>query len=190
ATPFAEDLKVDTPVSIYAATKKTNELLAYTYSHLFDINTIGLRFFTVYGPYGRPDMAYFSFTKSILSEEAIKVFNGGNLSRDFTYIEDIIEGISQICNKLLKSSLIDVKSYEIYNIGNSRPVKLMDFIYTLEKALDKRALIEFVPMQAGDVHTTYADVSKLKAAFGYAPSTTLEQGITKFVKWYKEYYVE
>jgi UDP-glucuronate 4-epimerase len=185
-TPFTEDMVVDKPISLYAATKKTNELLAYTYSHLFNINTIGLRFFTVYGPFGRPDMAYFSFTNSILSGEDIEVFNGGNLTRDFTYIDDIVEGIVAIINKM--NSENEFNKYEIFNIGNSNPIKLMDFISTLEKSLNKKANLKFKSMQLGDVHDTYASVEKLKQKANYIPSTLLSVGLNKFVTWYKIYY--
>lgn len=188
AIPFTEDMIVDTPISLYAASKKTNELMAYTYSHLFDINTIGLRFFTVYGPYGRPDMAYFSFTNSILSSEEIEVFNGGDLSRDFTYIDDIVEGIVAIIKKMNSDNEFD--KYEIFNIGNANPIKLMEFISTLENALNKKANLKFKPMQLGDVHNTFASVEKLKQKTNYTPSTPLSVGLQKFVNWYKKYYNE
>ncbi len=186
STPFTEDMIVDSPISFYAATKKTNELMAYTYSHLFGINTIGLRFFTVYGPYGRPDMAYFSFTNSILSGKEIEVFNGGNLSRDFTYIDDIVKGINAIIEKMNSENTFD--KYEIFNIGNSNPIKLMDFITTLEKSLNTKANLNLKPMQLGDVHDTFASVEKLKQKTNYEPSTTLNEGLQKFVEWYKKYY--
>jgi UDP-glucuronate 4-epimerase len=185
-TPFTEDMIVDKPISLYAATKKANELIAHTYSHLYDINTVGLRFFTVYGPYGRPDMAYFSFANSILSGKEIEVFNEGNLSRDFTYIDDIVNGIMTIVNKLDSENTFE--KYEIFNIGNSNPVKLMDFISTLEIALNKKANLKFKPMQLGDVHNTFASVEKLKLKTNYSPSTTLTEGIQKFVEWYKTYF--
>lgn len=185
-TPFTEDMNVDYPVSLYAATKKTNELMAYTYSHLFGINTIGLRFFTVYGPFGRPDMAYFSFTNSILNGKEIDVFNEGNLSRDFTYIDDIVKGITSIIEKMNSENTFD--KYEIFNIGNSKPVKLMDFIHLLENSLNIKAILKLKPMQLGDVHDTFASVEKLKQKTDYEPSTTLKEGLQKFVEWYKEYY--
>jgi UDP-glucuronate 4-epimerase len=188
ATPFTEDMIVDTPISLYAATKKTNELMAYTYSHLFEINTIGLRFFTVYGPYGRPDMAYFSFTNSILRGEEIEVFNGGDLSRDFTYIDDIVEGIVTIIEKMNSENKFE--KYEIFNIGNANPIKLMDFISILEMSLNKKANLKLKPMQLGDVHDTYASVEKLKQKTNYTPSTPLSVGLQKFVSWYKQYYNE
>jgi UDP-glucuronate 4-epimerase len=186
--PFTEDMSVESPISLYAATKKTNELMAYTYSHLFEINTIGLRFFTVYGPYGRPDMAYFSFTKAILSGQEIDVFNGGNLSRDFTYIDDIVDCIMTIIEKMSSDNTFN--KYEIFNIGNSNPVKLMDFITTLEKSLSKTANLKFKPMQLGDVHDTYASVEKLKQKTNYIPTITLSEGLQKFVNWYKKYYYD
>jgi UDP-glucuronate 4-epimerase len=185
-TPFTEDMIVDKPISLYAATKKANELMAHTYSHLYGINTVGLRFFTVYGPYGRPDMAYFSFANSIMSGKEIEVFNEGNLSRDFTYIDDIVNGIMTIIDKL--NSENSFEKYEIFNIGNSNPIKLMDFISTLETALNRKANLKFKPMQLGDVHDTYASVEKLKQKTNYSPSTTLAEGIQKFVVWYKSYF--
>ena len=158
--------------------------MAHTYSHLYSIPTTGLRFFTVYGPWGRPDMAYFSFTKAILENKPIKIFNHGDLYRDFTYIDDIVEGIVKVLHKTP-----DCKPpYAVYNIGNSSPVKLMDFIETIEKALDKEAVKEFHDMQPGDVYKTYADVSELEKNFGYAPNTPLAKGIGEFVHWYKSYF--
>ena len=182
--PLSTTDSVDNPISLYAATKKSNELMAHTYSHLYSIPTSGLRFFTVYGPWGRPDMAYFSFTKSILEKKPIKIFNHGDLYRDFTYIDDIVEGIVKILNKKPDNK----PPYTVYNIGNSSPVKLMDFIETIEKALGKKAVKEFHGMQPGDVYKTYADVSELEKNFGYAPNTPLEKGIGKFVNWYKSYF--
>ena len=183
--PFSTDDNVDNPISLYAATKKSNELMAHTYSHLFGIKTIGLRFFTVYGPWGRPDMAMFLFTDAILNDRPIKIFNNGNLSRDFTYIDDIIQGVlaSLLGEDNNKESL-----YEVYNIGNSKPVKLLDFITEIEKSTDKIAEKEYLPMQAGDVEKTWADVSPLKDNFGYSPNTDIAVGVSNFVKWYKEYY--
>ncbi|MEN6460267.1 MAG: NAD-dependent epimerase [Syntrophomonas sp.] len=185
--PFSVDDRVDEPVSLYAATKKSNELMAYTYSHLYGIPATGLRFFTVYGPHGRPDMAYYSFTKAILEGKPIKVFNNGDLYRDFTYIDDIISGI---INVLPNPSQKDENgaAHKIYNIGNNKPVKLMDFIQTLEQCLGKEALKEFYPMQAGDVYQTYADVTDLMRDFDFKPDTSISEGLAKFVKWYKEYY--
>jgi UDP-glucuronate 4-epimerase len=180
--PFKETDNVDNPISLYAATKKSNELMAHTYSHLYYIPTTGLRFFTVYGPWGRPDMAYFSFAEKIMSNEIIKVYNHGNLSRDFTYIDDIINGIFLIISKeKSKESL-----YDIYNLGNSGPINLLEFIRTLEKALGLVAIKEFVQMQLGDVSTTYADVSKL-SELGYQPKVSLGEGIDKFVEWFENY---
>lgn len=175
---------VDNPISLYAATKKSNELMAYTYSHLYGIPTTGLRFFTVYGPWGRPDMAYFSFTRNILAGQTIKVFNHGDLYRDFTYIDDIVEGIVKILHKAPD----DEPPYKVYNIGNSSPVKLMDFIETIERALGQEAKKEYYDMQPGDVYKTYADVSDLEKNFGYTPDTPLEKGIGEFVKWYNSFY--
>jgi UDP-glucuronate 4-epimerase len=182
--PLSVDDRVDNPISLYAATKKSNELMAHTYSHLFGIPTTGLRFFTVYGPWGRPDMAYFSFTKDILSGTPIKVFNQGDLYRDFTYIDDIVEGIVKILNGAPTST----PPYKVHNIGNSSPVKLMDFIETIERALGQEAKKEFYPMQPGDVYKTFADVSELEKDFGYSPDTSLKKGIGEFVKWYSSFY--
>jgi len=181
--PFSTSETVDKPISFYAATKKANELMAYTYSHLFDIQTIGLRFFTVYGPWGRPDMAMFLFTDAILNNKPIKVFNEGNLSRDFTYIDDIIQGVLL----LLENETIKEK-YQLYNIGNSKPVKLLDFIEEIEKATNLKAIKEMMPMQPGDVNATWANVDDLKEKFGYAPKVSISQGVKKFVAWYKSYY--
>ncbi len=182
--PLSTSDSVDNPVSLYAATKKSNELMAHTYSHLFGIPTTGLRFFTVYGPWGRPDMAYFSFTKDILAGKAIKVFNHGDLYRDFTYIDDIVDGIVKILNGIPKQQ----PPYKVYNIGNASPVKLMDFIETIEKALEKEAKKEYHDMQPGDVYKTFADVSDLQKNFNYSPDTPLEKGIGEFVKWYNSFY--
>jgi UDP-glucuronate 4-epimerase len=181
--PFSVSDKTDSPVSLYAATKKSNELMAYTYSHLYNIETIGLRFFTVYGPWGRPDMAYFSFTNSILNDNPISVYNNGQLSRDFTYIDDIIAGIIAIC--LSKTKFIE--SARVYNIGNNNPVSLINFIETLETALNKKANKIMLPMQAGDVEKTFADISNISQDYGYWPKTDFETGINKFVEWYKKY---
>ena len=190
--PFSVDDKVDTPVSLYAATKKSDELLAYTYSHLFDIACTGLRFFTVYGEAGRPDMAYYSFTNKLLNNEEIKIFNYGKCKRDFTYIDDIVEGLVRIIEKGPK------EKYNLYNIGNNHPENLMNFVYTLADCLKNNGLLDsnfnidehlkLVPMQAGDVETTYADTTNLEKDYGFKPSTPLKDGLDKFVKWYKEYY--
>ncbi len=181
--PFKESDKVDQPVSLYAATKKAGELFAHTYSHLYNLKTTGLRFFTVYGPWGRPDMALFKFVKAMLNDQPIDVYNYGNMRRDFTYIDDIIEGVY----KIIVSSKDRKEVYKIYNIGNSKPVNLMDFIKAIEKALGKEAKKNFLPMQPGDVPSTYADVSELIKDFNYKPSTSVEEGVKKFVDWYKKY---
>lgn len=196
--PFSTNHNVDHPVSLYAATKKSNELMAHTYSHLYGIPTTGLRFFTVYGPYGRPDMAYFSFTKDILAGKPIKVFNHGKMERDFTYIDDIVEGIVKLidkaptANKEWDESKDDLSTsfapYKIYNIGNNNPVQLMRFINALESALGKEAEKIYMDMQPGDVLRTYADVSDLERDINFKPSTSIEDGLKKFVEWYEEYY--
>ncbi|AXG73166.1 NAD-dependent epimerase [Flavobacterium arcticum] len=183
--PFSTDDNVDNPISLYAATKKSNELMAHTYSHLFGIKTIGLRFFTVYGPWGRPDMAMFLFTDAVFNDKPIKVFNEGNLSRDFTYIDDIVEGVVAT---LLQENNEDSLLYELYNIGNSQPVKLMDFISEIEKATGKIVAKNYLPMQPGDVEKTWADTSELEKTFGYKPSTSIEVGVKEFVNWYRSYY--
>ena len=181
--PFSELSIVDKPVSLYAATKKTNELMAYTYSNLFKIETIGLRFFTVYGPWGRPDMAMFLFTDAIVNNKPIKVFNNGNLSRDFTYIEDIVKGVT---STLLNDS-IDKSLYKLYNIGNSSPVKLMDFINLIEMNLGVKAKKQMLPMQDGDVIQTWADISEFKSNYKYDPTTSAKDGVKAFINWYKSY---
>ena len=181
--PFKVDQRVDHPISLYAATKKANELMAHTYSHLYAINTTGLRFFTVYGPWGRPDMAYYLFTKAILKGEPIKVFNQGEMRRDFTYIDDIVEGVQRI----IEQPIGNRDAYKIYNIGNHKTETLMDFISTLEQHLGKIAVKEYLPMQPGDVSQTYADVSALQQDYGYAPNTSIEEGLKRFAKWYLEY---
>lgn len=185
--PFSTEDKVDNPVSLYAATKKSNELMAHCYSKLYGIPTTGLRFFTVYGPYGRPDMAYFSFTQKIIAGEPIKIFNNGDMYRDFTYVDDIVKGIENMLNNPPKEDENGVR-YKIYNIGNNQPEKLMHFVETLEKCLGKEAKKEFYPMQPGDVYQTYADVTDLIADFDFKPSTSIEEGLEKFVAWYKSYY--
>ncbi len=185
--PFSTEDKTDNPVSLYAATKKSNELLAYSYCHLYGIPATGLRFFTVYGPYGRPDMAYFSFTEKILAGRTIKVFNQGDMYRDFTYIDDIVEALQRIlCNPPRPNEQGD--KYKLYNIGNNSPEKLMHFIEILEKALGRKARIEFLPMQPGDVYQTYADVSALMEDFDFKPETPLSVGLERFVQWYRTYY--
>jgi UDP-glucuronate 4-epimerase len=191
--PFSTDDKVDNPVSLYAATKKSNELMAHCYSKLYGIASTGLRFFTVYGPMGRPDMAYFSFTQKILKGEAIKIFNNGDMYRDFTYIDDIVRGIENMLCTPPKENEDGVR-YKIYNIGNNKPEKLMDYINCLEKALSKAygkeivAKKEFLPMQPGDVPRTYADVSDLVNDFDFKPDTPVQEGLDKFAKWYREFY--
>ncbi len=182
--PFSEDDNVDHPISLYAATKKSNELMAYTYSHLYGIQTIGLRFFTVYGPWGRPDMAYYKFTKAILKGKPIEVYNHGNLKRDFTYIDDIIDGIMKII--ITKKQQ---RNYELYNIGNSNTLSLMTFIETLEKLLNKKAKKNFVEMQAGDVKETFADIARINREYGFKPVTEIDQGLKTFIDWYRSYYV-
>ena len=187
-TPFSENDTVNMPASLYAATKRSNELMAYTYSHLYRIPTTGLRFFTVYGPWGRPDMAPVIFTKSIIEEKPINVFNNGNMKRDFTFIDDVVEGIIRIMRKIPKENEKDPTPAAIYNIGNGTPVELMDFIHILEDALDKKAIIHYAPMQAGDVIATWADCSALERETNFRPHTALSAGINKFIGWYKEYY--
>ena len=186
-TPFSTTDDISKPISLYAATKKTNELMAYTYSHLYDIPATGLRFFTVYGPYGRPDMAYFSFTEKIMKGETIKVFNNGDMCRDFTYVDDIVQGIVNLLEHPPKADAAGDR-HKVYNIGNNKPEKLMHFIEVLEKCLDREAKKEFLPMQPGDVYQTYADVDGLIADFGFKPETSIEEGLRKFVEWYKGYY--
>ena len=181
--PFNESDNVDKPISLYAATKKSNELMAHTYSHLYGIETIGLRFFTVYGPWGRPDMAMFLFTDAIIKNNPIKVFNNGDLSRDFTYIDDIISGV---LNTLLEDSN-DRSLYKLYNIGNSTPVQLMDFIKSIENNLGLVAKKQMLPMQAGDVHQTWADVSSLQKDYKYKPNTSVDKGVEAFIDWYIAY---
>jgi UDP-glucuronate 4-epimerase len=196
--PFKTSDHTDHPVSLYAATKKSNELMAHTYSHLYGISCIALRFFTVYGEWGRPDMAPMLFADAILNDREIKVFNHGNMSRDFTYVDDIVDGIIKVIdNPAIPSKDFnpenpkpDISSapYRIYNIGNNSPVQLLDFIETLEKAIGIEAKKNFLPMQAGDVVSTYADVSDLIKDFDYKPDTKLPDGIKEFVKWYKDFY--
>lgn len=191
--PYSESDRVDTPVSLYAATKRSDELMAYAYSKLFSIPTTGVRFFTVYGPWGRPDMAPLLFMNAILEGKAIKVFNHGNLYRDFTYIDDIIKGLAVIIDnapyteETKPSSLSSYVPHKIYNIGNSRPVPLMDFIAAIENATDKKAIVNMVEMQPGDVYQTYADTSALENDFGYKPRTPIQEGIDKLYEWLHEY---
>ena len=200
--PFSEDDKVDNPVSLYAATKKSNELLAHSYSKLYNIPSTGLRFFTVYGPAGRPDMAYFGFTNKLLKGETIKIFNYGNCKRDFTYVEDIVEGVQRVMHKAPEkhngADGLPLPPYKVYNIGNSNPENLLDFVQILQEELtaagvlpkdyDFEAHKELVPMQPGDVPVTFADTSALERDFGFRPSTTLRQGLRAFARWYKEFY--
>ena len=200
--PYSTDDKVDEPVSLYAATKKSNELLAHAYSKLYNIPSTGLRFFTVYGPAGRPDMAYFSFTDKLLHGEKIKIFNYGNCKRDFTYIDDIVEGVIRVMNKPPSKAVDDdglhLAPYAIYNIGNNEPVNLLDFVDILQQELIKAGVLsvdydfeahkELVPMQPGDVAVTYADTSALEHDFGFKPNTSLRDGLRKFAEWYKKFY--
>jgi UDP-glucuronate 4-epimerase len=196
--PFSVHQNVDHPVSLYAATKKSNELLAHCYSHLYRIPCSGLRFFTVYGPWGRPDMALFLFTRAILAGEPIKVFADGQMMRDFTYIDDVVEGIVRLAEKPAQSDAAwdsnhpdpgtSSAPYRVYNIGNHQPVQLLHLIEVLETCLGRKAQKEFLPLQPGDVPATYADVEDLSAATGYAPSTPIEVGVERFVRWYRDYY--
>ncbi|BDW93821.1 NAD-dependent epimerase [Muricauda ruestringensis] len=186
--PFKTTDNVDHPVSLYAATKKSNELMAHTYSHLYDIPTTGLRFFTVYGPWGRPDMAMFLFTDAILKGKPIKVFNHGNMERDFTYIDDIVTGIVHIIEGDLEKRLKFGEKYKVYNIGNNQSVKLTDFIKAIEEELGTTAQKELLPMQDGDVPKTWADVKDLMNDFNYRPNTSIKKGVASFVSWYKNFY--
>jgi UDP-glucuronate 4-epimerase len=196
--PFSEHDNVDHPISLYGATKKANELMAHTYAHLYRLPCTGLRFFTVYGPWGRPDMALFKFTKAILEGRPIQVFNNANMVRDFTYIDDIVEGVVRVIDRPAQpdpswnaSAPDPARSsapYRIYNIGNNKPVQLMRYIEVLEKCLGKKAQLEMLPMQPGDVPATMADVSELESVVGYRPSTPVEVGVPRFVEWYKSYY--
>lgn len=197
--PFSVHDNVDHPISLYAATKKANELMAHTYAHLYGLPVTGLRFFTVYGPWGRPDMAYFKFTQAILNDQPIAVYNHGQMRRDFTYIDDIIEGVIRVLEQLPEpnpnwcGNNPDPSSspapYRLYNIGNNQPVELLYFIETLETALGKTAQLNQLPMQPGDVAATYADISDLTKAFNFKPQTSIEVGIDHFVRWYKNYYL-
>ena len=196
--PFSVHDNVDHPVSLYAASKKSNELMAHTYSHLFQLPCTGLRFFTVYGPWGRPDMALFLFTKAILAGKPIKVFNHGKMKRDFTYIDDIVEGVIRVMGRLPEPNpkwsgdapdpATSYAPYKLYNIGNNNPVKLMEFIAVIEKALGKKAKKEFLDLQPGDVPATYADIDDLIKDVGFKPETPIETGIERFIAWYKDYY--
>lgn len=186
-TPFSVSDNVDHPISLYAATKKANELMAYTYSHLYGIPATGLRFFTVYGPYGRPDMAYFGFTRKILAGEAIQVFNNGDLYRDFTYVEDVVQAITRMLPCPPRKDEKGVPN-RVYNIGNNHPENLLRFIQVLEDCLHLKAKKRLMPMQAGDVYQTYADVTDLIQDFSFSPKTSIDQGLTQFTDWYKKYY--
>ncbi|KHS47064.1 NAD-dependent epimerase [Hafnia paralvei] len=197
-TPFSTSDSVDHPISLYAATKKSNELMAHSYSHLYGIPTTGLRFFTVYGPWGRPDMALFKFTKNILAGEPIDIYNNGEMQRDFTYIDDIVEGIIRISDVIPQvnnewtvetgSPASSSAPYRVYNLGNGSPVKLMDYITSLEKSLGIEAIKNFMPMQPGDVYRTYADTQDLFAATGYKPKVGVDEGVKAFVDWYRDFY--
>jgi len=186
--PFSEDQNVDHPVSLYAATKKADELVAHSYSHLYALPTTGLRFFTVYGPWGRPDMAPMLFTRAILAGEPIKVFNHGDMQRDFTYVDDIVEGVVRLLSRPPQPAPPTGARYAIYNIGNNRAVALETFIAELERLLGRRAVKEYLPLQSGDVQATYASIDRLAAATGFAPTTALADGLARFVAWYREYY--
>ena len=196
--PFRVEDNVDHPLSLYAATKKSNELMAHCYSNLYQLPTTGLRFFTVYGPWGRPDMALFLFTKNILAKKPIQVFNYGNHTRDFTFIDDIVEGIIRVLDNTPKGNpeydfsqsnpASSSAPYRLYNIGNNNPVKLMDYIQSIENALGMKAEIELLPLQKGDVPDTEADVSKLISDVGFKPETSVQDGINKFIKWFRDYY--
>jgi len=184
--PFETTDNVDHPISLYAATKKSNELMAHTYGHLYGFKTTGLRFFTVYGPWGRPDMAYYLFTEAISNDQPIKVFNNGKMERDFTYIDDIVNGVTKIIERNIDSR----EHYKIYNIGNNKTESLQDFITTIEKALGKKAIKELYPMQQGDVPRTFADISELIKIYSFKPTTKIKDGLKQFVNWYKLYYTQ
>ncbi len=196
--PFSVSDRVDHPISLYAATKKSNELMAHAYAHLYGIPCSGLRFFTVYGPWGRPDMAYFKFTDAIMRGQPIDVYNNGDMKRDFTYIDDITEGVARLIDEVATPNAgwkphnpdpaTSNAPYRLYNIGNNNPVQLMDMIGLLEEALGKKAVIEMKPMQPGDVYSTYADIDALEQAVGFKPSTNLKDGLQKFAEWYRGYY--
>ena len=189
--PFREDHRVDRPVSMYAVTKRANELMAHSYSELYGIRSTGLRFFTVYGPWGRPDMALFIFTRAILAGQPIRVFNGGDMLRDFTYIDDIVEAVTALLERPDPGAQGGPRlspMARLFNIGHGSPVKLMDYVHAIERALGKKARIELAPMQQGDVQATYASTARLRAEIGYAPSTTIDTGVERFVEWYRSYY--
>lgn len=191
--PFSEKDNVDHPISLYAATKKSNELMAHAYAHLYDLPVTGLRFFTVYGPWGRPDMALFKFCKAILEGTPIQVYNHGHMSRDFTYIDDIVEGVVRTMENIPtradgQGTEAGFPPYRIYNIGNNQPVELTRLIQVLEQKIGKEAIIEWHPMQPGDVPITYADIDELSQRVGYRPHTSIEEGVSRFVEWYREYY--
>jgi len=196
--PFSEHHNIDHPVSLYAASKKANELMAHSYSHLYGMKTTGLRFFTVYGPWGRPDMALFLFAKGILGGEPINIFNNGDMIRDFTYIDDIVEGVVRVMDNPPAGNPVwsgdnpdpatSYANYRVFNIGNNNPVKLMDFVEAIENAVGKKAIKNFMPLQAGDVPSTCADVSELEAAVGFKPDTSIQVGINRFVDWYRDYF--
>ena len=190
-TPFSESDFVDNPISLYAATKKSNELMAHCYSHLFDIPSSGLRFFTVYGEYGRPDMAYFKFTDKIVKGDEIEVYNNGDMLRDFTFVDDIVSGIISVANHIPQPGYSSESGarHIVYNIGNNQPVKLEYFIEVLENRLGKKAVKKYMPMQPGDVYATYADISLLNSKTGWKPKTSIEEGLTRFVEWYKNFYL-
>ena len=186
--PFKVEHRVDKPISLYAATKKSNELMAHTYSHLFKFPTTGLRFFTVYGPWGRPDMAMFLFTDAIVNKRSIKIFNHGEMERDFTYIDDIVEGVVRIIQDKSRNRSLKSDQYKLFNIGNNNSVKLMDFITEIETNLDKKAKKEYMPIQPGDVEKTWANVDALIENYEYSPNTSIKEGVAKFVEWYRQYY--
>jgi UDP-glucuronate 4-epimerase len=186
--PYGEECDTSKPVSLYGATKKANEVIAHSYAHLYNIPTVGLRFFTVYGEWGRPDMAYFSFSNKIMNGEPIRIYNQGDLSRDFTYVSDIVQSIKLLLEKRIRDE--ERELFTLFNIGNSLPIKLMDFIQSLEKQIGKKAVKEFVEMQDGDVYHTYADVHKLSDYINFKPNTSLDDGISRFLDWYKSYYAK
>jgi UDP-glucuronate 4-epimerase len=186
--PFREEHRVDNPVSLYAATKRANELMAESYGASFGVPCTGLRFFTVYGPWGRPDMALFIFTRAILEGKPIRVFNGGDMLRDFTYVDDIVEAVTGLVERPHPGAGQAAPEARVFNIGHGSPVQLMDFVHAVERALGRKAQVEFAPMQLGDVRSTYASTEKLRAAIGYAPATPVEVGVERFVAWYREHY--
>ena len=187
--PYKTNDNVDKPVSLYAATKKSDELMAYAYSNLYNIKVTALRFFSVYGPYGRPDMAYFSFTNNIINNKEIKLFNNGDMYRDFTYVLDVVEAVYRLLDKIPLKDELGVY-YKVYNIGNNKPVKISYLVEILEKELGKKANIKYLPMQPGEVYQTYADISEIKKDISFVPNTSIEDGLHQFVKWYKEFYKE